>query len=262
MKRKVIVIPSLLMGLAIGGLGVTAFAASNSSSTSTVSSTQSSTHAWGYGGMMDGSVHGYVGWQGSPHAGGWGGMMGQTSGTDGSGDWSNVMGGMINTYYGNGPTLSDAKANSEEVASLRHASVDKLSNTVTYSGQSAKVVILGGAMGSTRSNAGEHFVIDGLMDPTIHVDQGATVTLELINEDTDMPHGIEVTSASPPFSFMSMMQGGIYPDTFIHPIPAASKNLYPVATTTFKASQSGTFHYICQYPGHAAEGMYGTIIVG
>lgn len=80
MKRKVVVIPSLLIGLAIGGLGVTAFAANNPPSTSTVSSAQSSTHSWGYGGMM-----------------------GQTSGTDGAGNWSNVMGGMMNTYYGTGP---------------------------------------------------------------------------------------------------------------------------------------------------------------
>ena len=146
-------------------------------------------------------------------------------------------------------------------SSLQNATVDKTDNTITYSGKTVKIVVFGGAMDNSKSGAAEKFVIGGLVNPTLQISKGAQVTLELINEDTNMPHGIEVTDVHPPYWFMSMMQGGIYPGTFIPPIPEANSDSYAEASTTFTASQTGTFQYICEYPGHAAEGMYGEIIV-
>ncbi|QQE81457.1 plastocyanin [Alicyclobacillus sp. SO9] len=79
--------------------------------------------------------------------------------------------------------------------------------------------------------------------------------------DSGMPHGIELTAANPPYSYMSMMQGGIYSGSFIPPLPEAQNDQYPVAASTFVVNQTGNFHYLCQVPGHAAKGMYGKMIV-
>ncbi len=174
---------------------------------------------------------------------------------------SDGYGGMMGGFAGNIQSVKAADAIEVVKTSLRHVSVDKAKNTIIYKGKTVKIVALGGAMDNSKSGPAEKFIIGGLTNPTVQIPKGAKVTLELINEDTDMPHGMEITNAQPPYGYMSMMQGGIFPATFIPPIPAASSSSYPVATTTFTATQSGTFHYICEYPGHAAEGMYGKLII-
>ena len=60
---------------------------------------------------------------------------------------------------------------------------------------------------------------------------------------------------------MTMMDGGIYPDTFVPTLPAATVDKYPTAVTKFNSNQEGTFYYMCQYPGHAAKGMFGKFII-
>lgn len=193
-------------------------------------------------------------------------MMGQAFGSNSAGTgngngWVGMMGSRMNSFFGQGKTIPPSEADRDMNASLQNATVDKVGNSITYSGQSVKIVVFGGAMGDSGSGPDEKFVIGGLVNPSLHVPKGAQVTLELVNED-NMPHGLEITAAQPPYGTMSMMQGGIYPGAFLHPIAAATKDQYPVATTIFTASQSGEFHYICPYPGHAANGMYGKIIVG
>ncbi|WP_423244793.1 plastocyanin/azurin family copper-binding protein [Fonticella tunisiensis] len=44
-------------------------------------------------------------------------------------------------------------------------------------------------------------------------------------------------------------------------MPQAEDGKYPVDNTDFKADYKGEYCYICQYPGHAQDGMYGKIIV-
>ena len=276
MKKRAILIPTLLIGLGVGGLTVSqAFAQSNTNTTSTLTPasstapTSTSTAPWGDNGFANMMGAGFapgggsVG-SGNPSQSAWSGMMGQAfGGTGGSqGNWTSTMGSMMSHFFGQVKTVNPSDANQEMQSSLKNATIDKINNTITYSGQTVKIVAFGGAMDNSSSGPDEKFMMGGLVNPTLHVQKGAHVTLELVNEDTGMPHGIEVTSAQPPYGVMSMMQGGIYPGAFIHPIPAASKDAYPVATTSFTASQAGTFHYICEYPGHAAKGMYGKIIVG
>lgn len=167
----------------------------------------------------------------------------------------------MDQYFGQVNTVSASSANTAMQSSLKNAKVDTTNNTITYSGKTIKIVAFGGAMDDSTTGPKEKFVIGGLTNPTLQVPKGAKVTLELINEDTDMPHGIEITDAQPPYYYMSMMQGGIYPGSWIPPIPAASGNTYPTLSTTFTADQAGTFYYICEYPGHATEGMYGELVV-
>lgn len=246
MRRRTILIPTLLIGLGVGGLTVSQVFAQNNPQAASAATTSKSSNA-----------------SSSASQNGWYGMMGQAFGENGTNDsnWASAMGSAMGQFFGSVKTIQPSNANQEMQSSLQNATVNKANNSITYSGKTVKIVVFGGAMGDSTSGPAEKFVIGGLVNPTLHVQRGAHVTFELVNEDTDMPHGIEVTSAQPPYGTMSMMQGGIYPGAFVHPIPAASKNAYPVATTTFTANQPGTFNYICQYPGHASEGMYGQFIV-
>lgn len=166
-----------------------------------------------------------------------------------------MMGGWSNTE--NSPeNVSDDTVKSDETLSLANAKINNSDNSITYTGKDIKIVVLGGP-----ENADGKFVIGGLINPTVFVAKGSRITMEFINEDEGMPHGIEVTNAGPPYSYMQMMQGGIYPGAFINPLPAANKNGYPAATAEFTASSEGRYYYICQYPGHAQKGMYGEIII-
>lgn len=165
-----------------------------------------------------------------------------------------MMGGRFNPN--NQTIVSDNTVKSDEAVSLANAQVNKSDNTITYSGNEIKIVMLGGPEG-----ADGKFVIGGLVNPTLNVPRGARVTLELVNEDEGMPHGVEITDAGPPYPYMSMMQGAIYPGALIQPIPEASENGYPQALAAFTASYTGNYYYICQYPGHAQKGMYGRIII-
>jgi len=188
------------------------------------------------------------------NGGGYGMMGGQ--GANGNGGGYGMMGGGYNNN--NQSTVKDNNsADSDMKASLVNATVDKTTNTITYTGTSVKIVMLGGP-----TNADEKYVISGLINPTLRIPQGANVTMEIINEDEGMSHGVEITTATPPYAYMNMMQGGIYPGAFIQPIPEAASNQYPVSQASFTASQAGEFYYLCQYPGHAEKGMYGKIIIG
>lgn len=203
----------------------------------------------GYGMMGGYGAHGY---------GGGYGMMGGY-GASGYGGGYGMMGGF---GYGNGNSYSqnikDANSAAKDMAaSLTNATVDKSANTITYTGKDVNIVMFGGP-----EEADGKFVIGGLINPTLKIPQGAKVTMELINEDTGMPHGVELTTSPPPYYYMTMMQGGVYPGSFITPILEAAANQYPSTQVSFTASDSGDFYYICQYPGHAAKGMYGKIIIG
>ena len=246
MRKAFIGVPLLVAGLAVGGIaGVlvsSVFAASSNT-------------AWQneYVGTMGGS------------SGTWGGMMGglnanngSNAGSNGVNGWAGMMGLYMSRFFANVPKISSSTAAKDVQNALTQPSVtiDKTNNAITYSGNAVHILAVAGM-----AKAGDNFQVDGLTNPTLNLAKGAKVTLQLINEDTDMPHGIEITSVTPPYAFMSMMQGGIYQGSFIHPIPEAGQSSYPTDTVTFTANQGGTYYYICPYPGHAQKGMYGKIVI-
>lgn len=202
-------------------------------------------------------------------AGGYGMMGGQ--GTNGYGGGYGMMGGQVTNGYGGGYGMmggqgigntnalevkDETSAAKDMATSLTNATVDKSTNTITYTGTNVKIVMLGGP-----EEADGKFVIAGLINPTLRIPKEANVTMQLINEDKGMPHGVEITNAQPPYAYMLMMQGAAYPDSVINPIPEAARSQYPSAQVTFKAGYAGEFYYICQYPGHAAKGMFGKVII-
>ena len=69
-----------------------------------------------------------------------------------------------------------------------------------------------------------------------------------------MYHNWAVTQSGPPFGSMSMMGSGMMMSMAI--LDPASGSGYWSQTASFTAN-SGTYWYLCEYPGHAAGGMYG-----
>lgn len=167
--------------------------------------------------------------------------------------------GMMGGYQGyqiNVATLTEEELQADITAAQINAQVDEQANTVTYTGSDVKLVVVGGP-----EEADEKFVINGLINPTVYLPKGATVTLEFVNADEGMPHAFRITDAFPPYDYMAMMDGAVYPGSLIPTLPVAANGEYPVAESTFTAAETGTFYYICQYPGHAQEGMYGQIVI-
>lgn len=124
-------------------------------------------------------------------------------------------------------------------------------------------------MGPMQSNVSMYsFSIFGLINPTISIKEGATVKLIEINIDDDSSHNFAITTVSPPYYYMgagmmgqnSWMGNGkmLVQGPIIQP---HNGNNYFYHQMQFDASQNGTFWYLCQVPGHAANGMYGKIVV-
>lgn len=170
--------------------------------------------------------------------------------------------GMMGGNYGNGPRqytnegLSEEQVNNDIANSMQNATVDKKNNSISYSGDNIKIVML-----ASTKKADDKFEIGGLVNPIVYVPKNTTVTLELVNEDEDVAHAFEITDATPPYAYMTMMQGQVYPGGFIGIIPPSEGNKFYKGSTSFTSNYTGEFYYICQYPGHAEKGMYGKIIV-
>ena len=110
MKKRIILIPTLLIALGVGGITVSqAFAQSNANTppiSNTVPTSTSTTSSGnnGFANMMGagfGSRGGSAG-SGNSIQSGWSGMMGQLPGeTNGSqGNWTSTMGSMMSQFFG------------------------------------------------------------------------------------------------------------------------------------------------------------------
>ena len=83
--------------------------------------------------------------------------------------------------------------------------------------------------------------IDGVVNPTLRVREGAVVQVDLLNDD-----GIEHDVAFPDFDAATER--------------VAQKGASSV--TVFRADKPGEFAYFCSVPGHRPAGMEGKLIVG
>lgn len=141
----------------------------------------------------------------------------------------------------------------------RGAVINRLADSVSYSGKNVTLV----ALASPHGEPNMTWEIDGLVNPTVRVPAGADVRVVLVNTDWGYMHGFELTTTSPPYSFMAMMD--INSDFLLMPLPerttqALSTARYPVRSGQPHLS-AGTYHYLCPVPGHAEQGMYGTLKV-
>jgi rusticyanin len=108
----------------------------------------------------------------------------------------------------------------------------------------------------------ESFRIAGMANPAISVPAGAHVTIELVNADADMAHGLVIMPAGTARSAMPMMTAA--PSFtgaalwFLGKPTAAGMH---AGTISFTAATPGSYQYLCPVPGHAQEGMAGTLTV-
>ena len=177
---------------------------------------------------------------------GWG-IGGMGPGMMGFGGWAGVPGH---------PVASDEAA-SLGAAVPADATVDRSSNTITFTGTSVALTVLA----SPPDGPDETFRIAGLTNPTLVLPRGAEVTLRLINADAGMVHDWLLTTAQPPFPDKAMMAGPVVFGAVTPTLAEATSSGMPSATLTFSASVSGRYTYLCSVPGHAQAGMYGVLVV-
>jgi len=172
--------------------------------------------------------------------------------------------GMMGGYPWQGEqqlTLHEATRLLGQSAATAH--VDKAKNEVVFTGNN---IVL--AMAAVQPGfADTTFEVAGLVDPTIVVPAGSTITLTLINMDygQNMEHGVAITPIGPPYPILGMMG---MPDSFAGVGILATrdrKNVdnarYPEGSITFPAPAAGVYYYLCQYRDHASKGMYGKFVV-
>lgn len=98
----------------------------------------------------------------------------------------------------------------------------------------------------------ESFRIAGMTNSTVVVPKGAAVSIELVNADSDMAHGLVVTASGAASSWMPMTTA---PPAF------SGAALWFLGESTSAGMHTGTYQYLCPVPGHAQEGMAGTLVV-
>ena len=130
--------------------------------------------------------------------------------------------------------------------------------TFTYSSEHVTLV----ALGAPGNRPGMYWQLDGVDNAVVSVPAGATITVQFADGDPGRPHGLELTTAAPPYPRMAMMDGRIAASGgFIMPVPAPAGALWYAASTTFRAPAPGTYYIICPVPGHAQKGMWARFIV-
>jgi rusticyanin len=136
------------------------------------------------------------------------------------------------------------------------ASVDKASNTITFTTSSVSFTVVAVPPGGPDMT----FRVAGLTNPTLVVPNGAEVTVRFINGDNDEAHAWMIVNEQPPFSFYQPKTPAIS-GAFSGLIGDPTARGQGATTFTFQASPAGSYQYICPMPGHAQMGMHGAFIV-
>jgi rusticyanin len=165
-----------------------------------------------------------------------------------------------------------------------YGKVNSHDNTVIFGAKNASIVALTMMSDDAVNITGTHppsyskgdvFVISGLINPTLVVSKGTIVQFTVINLDEDMYHNLAISSVKPPYPHLAMMssmngmmssswKAGMKTD--LSPImmsflPPTKHGLAHEYSYTLTFGQSGNLWYLCTYPSHAQDGMYGKIVV-
>ncbi|MGC8693250.1 MAG: sulfocyanin-like copper-binding protein [Thermoplasmata archaeon] len=165
--------------------------------------------------------------------------------------------------YTNGLSPHNTVTN-QELASYTipsNAIIEKNNNTIKFNSSNVFLLIEGGPMNAPSMYS---FEIYGLYNPTILVPAGSKITILFVNVDTDQPHNVAISRYLPQYYGM-MGSEMMVPYAFAGsgcPVlePLNSQNHYSYEFS-FTANIAGNFYYLCQVPGHAENGMYGSFIV-
>lgn len=186
--------------------------------------------------------------------GGSGGMTGSMMGASG-GMTGSMMGGSVGGPIQSASPL-DVWAQSKQAAAS--AAIDRQANTVTYQGTQIQIV----AVASPDTGPDMTWNVDGLVNPTVVIPQGAQAAVAFFNADAGTMHGWELTTAAPPYPAMPMMEESVaFSGAFAMPVAGATGQTWSGRTLHFTAATAGTFYYLCPVPTHAERGMYGKLVV-
>jgi rusticyanin len=105
----------------------------------------------------------------------------------------------------------------------------------------------------------EIFVINGLLNPTVYLSKGSQLTVTLANADPGMYHNLALTTRDPPYSSMPMMSHMSGPGTSM--LSPSEIGYYWVQDMRIALNSPGQFWYLCEYPDHAEDGMYGSLVI-
>lgn len=137
------------------------------------------------------------------------------------------------------------------------AQVNRSARTITFTTRTVRLVVL-----ASPSMPAESFRIAGMTNPAITVQAGAQVTIELINADADMAHGLVVTASRDLSVPMPMMTARpAFPGSAMWFLGQPTATGMHAGTLAFTASAPGSYRYLCPVPGHAEEGMAGQFTV-
>jgi rusticyanin len=274
-KRRRIFVCVGIAVLAVAGIGAgLAFAVSaGSASSGMMSSGASSGSSYSYyrsmmssfggstmmGGssnsMMSGSEYRWM--MGGASAPGWmrgGTLPGFMMGT--STDEGEVMGKLFANAPG--PRVSAARMGRISHEITASESLDAAHNRISFSGTTAYLVVVASASGGSNGV----FRIAGLVNPTVSVQAGARVTVEVVNADPNTAHGFVVSTTGSASSSMPMMTAspGFSGSDLWFLGDSTAMGMHD-ATFTFRATRAGAYQYLCPVPGDSRAGMVGVLIV-
>jgi rusticyanin len=256
----------LLAGVAVAanrGSSTQGTVAAGTTGGSSYSYYRSIMHRYGAGSMMGGSngnmmgPTGYRWMMGGASAPGWmrGGrlpsaMMGTSS------DPGKVMGRLFANAPG--PRASPAEATRLGNEVPNGATVDAAHHRITFSATAVHLAVIASPSGGPD----ETFRIAGLVNPTISVNAGTRVIMEVVNADPDTAHGLVVGATGSASSWMPMMTiAPAFAGSALWFLGNPTSAGMHAGTLSFTAATPGTYQYLCPVPRHAQKGMVGTFVV-
>ena len=270
MSRRLVVLVTAA-ALAVGGVavGITLILSGSSTPTPATADTsyayyQSVMGRYSGGTMMGGSSSGwmmgqsgYTWMMGGASAPGWmsGGSLPNTM-MGAGGDPGTIMGSLFANAPGPRLSASEATALGESVPS--GAVAEASAHRLTFSGKSVSFTVV-----ASPSMAPDNFEVAGMVDPTVVVPLGAQVTIQFVNANTDVAHGLVVTAntavASSPMPMMAAAPA--FSGAALWFLGDATSAGMHTGTLSFTATTAETYEYLCPVPGHAEKGMSGSFVV-
>lgn len=141
----------------------------------------------------------------------------------------------------------------QKAAAPGRISADK--KTLAFSGKTVRLTANTGPDNDMLS-----YRIDGLRNPTLVVQRGATINLLFVNTDEDMLHNIRFGAWQT--SWPRLMTAALKTSVGALPLEHTSGTVLHGEQMTLRAPEKpGVYAYFCTVRGHAAGGMRGKIIV-
>lgn len=172
----------------------------------------------------------------------------------GSADPGTLMGRLF--AHPPGARVSPTAATRLENDVPAEATVDRAARRLVFTGRTVHLVVL-----ASPSMPNEDFRIAGMTNPTVVVPTRSQVRIEFINADSDMAHGLVISSGDAASRTAMMSAQPAFSGAALWFLGKATSGGMQARTFTFTASVPGAYRYLCPVPGHTEEGMVGRFVV-